>query len=488
MTPAIETSPLHKIANPTRIAFFGASNNMAKMGTVQLDSILQMGFKGTLYPIHPKERQVLGLKAYTSVDALTEVPDLAFIVLPTALVVDTLAACGRKGIGHAVVISAGFKEMGPAGAKLEEDLTETARKYGIRFLGPNCLGVTNPHICFNSTFLLHEGEPGFIGMASQSGSIVTQMFNYLAQLHLGYSTAFSVGNEADLDLLDCLEYLSLCPHTKVIALYIEGIRRGREFVRAARRIVPHKPIVALYIGGSDTGKRAGQSHTGALSGPDPLYNGMFRQAGIIRASSLTELFDICWALGTLPPMQGRQVVIQTNSGGPGGMAADACGRSGLTLPELSAATIAKLTPLLPQTASVSNPVDITFARNHADYFFNIPQTLLADPQCHGLMIYFIAFADIFKRFLVRMGQDPEAAEQMVAEGVQQQADGLVELMHQSGKPIIGFSFRSTDEPLVAALIRRGIPIYPDPSRAVRVLQALVQYQDMCRKIAAAAPI
>lgn len=483
MITDINTSRLFKIANPKSIAVFGASADAMKMGSVQLDSIRSLGFEGTLYPVHPKEKEILGYKAYPSVADLPEVPDLALIVLPTAIVVDTLEACGRKGIRHAVVVSGGFKEVGPEGADLEEKLIAVARKYDIRFLGPNCLGVTNPHHKLNSTFMLHEGDPGFIGLASQSGSIVTQVFNYLAQMKLGFSTAFSVGNEASIDIVDCLEYLGACPHTKVIALYVEGINRGREFVEVARRIVPHKPIVALYIGGSEIGGRAGMSHTGALSGPDPLYNGIFRQAGIIRAHSLTEMFDICWALGTLPPIKGRGVVIETNSGGPGGMAADACDRADLTLPSLAEETLAKLKPLLPATASLNNPVDMTFARNYDDYVITIPKALLEDDSCHALMIYFVSFAAMLKRMYSRKGESTEKAVQDAEAIVKRQAEGLIELVQRYGKPVIGFSLRGYDEPLLASLIQKGIPVYQDPVRAVRAIQAMAEYQELRRKIA-----
>ena len=266
---------------------------------------------------------------------LPEVPDLAVIVLPTHVVNETLEACGKKGIRQAVVVSGGFKEVGGGGGELEAELKQIADVYDMKILGPNCLGVANPHYNINTTFVPNEGLPGFVGLASQSGSFVTQLFEYLSGFGLGFSTAFSVGNEAVLDIVDCMEYLGACPHTKVIALYVEGIRRGRAFIEAARAIVPHKPIVAFYVGGSKAGKAAGFSHTGAMAGPDALYDGMFRQAGIIRARSVVELFDFCWVLGALPIPEGNRVVIQTHSGGPGAAAADACGRAGLRLSTLS---------------------------------------------------------------------------------------------------------------------------------------------------------
>jgi acyl-CoA synthetase (NDP forming) len=352
-----KASPLYPVANPRSIAFFGASNNYSSMGSIMLASHRSMGFQGLIYPVHPHEKEVQTCKAYPSILDVPEIPDLAVIVLPTAIVAKVLEECGRKGIRSAIIVSGGFREVGDQGRAMERELVRIADTYGIRFVGPNCLGVANPHHRLNPTPFPFEGRPGFIGLASQSGSFVTQMFHYLSQFHLGFSTAFSVGNEANIDLVDCLEYLGGCPNTRVIALYIEGITRGRAFVETARSIVPNKPIVALYVGGSETGKRAGMSHTGSMAGPDALYSGIFRQAGVIRAATITELFDFCWALGVLPEPSGPRVVIQTHSGGPGATAADSCGRAGLTLPPLSGKTRERLGAFLPHTASMIEPMD-----------------------------------------------------------------------------------------------------------------------------------
>ena len=279
MIESIEASPLYPIVNPKSIAVFGASNSVTSMGTSLLDSVLDLGFEGEVYPIHQKENRVQNLKAYRSVLDLPNVPDLALIVLPTHIVSEAMDACGRKGIRHAIVISGGFKEVGGGGVNLEKELVEVANKYGMRFLGPNCIGVANPRHKLNTTFMAFQGAPGFVGMASQSGSFVTQMFGYLSDYGLGFSTAISVGNEANIDIVDCMEYLGACPDTRVIALYIEGIQRGRAFVETARSIVPKKPIVALYVGGSEAGSRASLSHTGALAGPESV-KGKIPQDGI----------------------------------------------------------------------------------------------------------------------------------------------------------------------------------------------------------------
>ena len=482
MQKSIAKFPLYSIANPQSIVFFGASNNFGTMGTIFLSSVREIGFEGPVYPVHPKEDLVQSLKAFRSVADLPETPDLAVIVLPTRLVVETLKECGRKGIRNAVVVSGGFKEVGGHGPEMEQELAEAAAEYGLCLLGPNCLGVSNPHHKLNTTPFPYLGAPGFIGMASQSGSFITQMYNYLARLGLGFSTAFSTGNEAVVDLVDCLEYLGTCPKTKVIALYIEGIKRGRAFIETAKSISPHKPIVAMYVGGSETGRQAGFSHTGAIAGPDVLYDGMFRQGGIIRARNLTELFDFCWVLGTLPPPKGRRVAILTDSGGPGAAAADACGRAGLDAPAFSSETLEGLAPLVPHTGSINNPVDLTFHRNHMDYYTEIPKLLLRDDNTDSLMMYFLTPVEFFKRGLEHMGVPKEQHVEMITKMINDQYQPVGRLLENQDKPIVGYTWRSFEEQTIRTLLDLGLPVFPDPERAARALAAMAQYSKIRDKI------
>ncbi|MBW2345580.1 MAG: CoA-binding protein, partial [Deltaproteobacteria bacterium] len=480
MLKSIKESPLYPIVNPKSIAFFGASNNMTAMGTSQLMSLLALGFEGGIYPVHPKEELVQGLKAYRSVLDLPEVPDLAVMVLEE---------CGEKGIKHAIIVSGGFKEVGGQGPELEKEIIEIADRHGICFLGPNCIGVANPHHKLNTTFLQHEGPPGFIGFASQSGSFVTQMFNYLAGYGIGFSTAFSVGNEANVDIVDCIEYLGACPNTKVIGLYIEGINRGRAFIETAKAIVPEKPIVALYVGGSEAGKLAGFSHTGAMAGPDRLYDGMFSQSGIIRAQSATELFDFCWALGSLPKPKGPGVVIQTHSGGPGAAAADSCGRAGLKLPSLSEKTIEKLAieklaPFVPHTGSINNPVDLTFTKNPLDYFSEIPKALIEDDNTDILLMYFLMPSHTIKRALEQMGLTDDQVKEQSARLIGSQGKSIARLFEAHDKPVVGYTFRSLKEQFIRELLERGVPVFPGPERAARAIKALVRYTELREKIMA----
>ncbi|MDQ5985036.1 MAG: acetate---CoA ligase (ADP-forming) subunit alpha [Syntrophus sp. SKADARSKE-3] len=478
MIHSIQESPLYSIVNPRSIAFFGASNNFSRMGSIMLSAMDDLGFEGPVYPIHLTEKQVLGHRSYPHVMELPEIPDLAIIVLPTEIVCQTMEECGRKGIKHAIVVSGGFREASAEGRAMQKELEAIADCYGIRFLGPNCLGVANPHLKLNPTPITLEGPPGFVGLASQSGSFITQMFNYLHRHGLGFSAALSVGNEANIDIVDCMEYLGACPDTKVITLYIEGIARGREFIETAKAIVPHKPIVALYVGGSETGKRAGFSHTGSLSGPDEIYDGMFRQCGIIRAKTLVELFDFALALGTMPRPKGNRIIIQTHSGGPGATAADSCGRNGLELPHLSKETVEKLRPLIPRTASTANPVDMTFSKNFMDDFFKIPDILLQEKEADMLMVYFLSPGIFIDRFMENMKIPPDQIPEAAAKIIRQHTDAFFSLTRIHDKPIIGFTYRSLQEQMVRDLLDRGIPIYADPERAARAIAAVLAYYRM----------
>lgn len=468
-------SPLYPIANPRSIAVFGASNNSMRMGTIMLTTMVSQGYEGQIYPVHPSEDHVLGFKAYSSVLDIPEVPDLALIILPTDIVCKAMDECGRKGIRHAIVVSGGFREAGSAGAALQEKLERTADQYGIRFLGPNCLGVANLHLKLNPTPIAYEGPAGFVGLASQSGSFITQMHDYLYRMGLGFSTAFSVGNEANIDIVDCMKYLGACPHTKVIALYIEGIKSGKKFIEAARSIVPHKPIVALYVGGSEAGRRAGLSHTGAIAGPDEVYDGMFRQCGIIRVQTITELFDYCLALGHLPRPLGNRAVIQTHSGGPGATAADSCGRAGMELADLSKGAVEKLKPLIPHTASINNPVDITFSKNPMYDFYQIPDILLADENTDILMVYFISPHIFIQPMMERAGVPADEAAQKSRAIIEESCRAFISLKEKYHKPIVVYTYRSLEEHMVRMLLVGGVPVYNDPDRAAGSLAAVLRY-------------
>jgi acyl-CoA synthetase (NDP forming) len=285
-----------------------------------------------------------------------------------------------------------------------------------------------------------------------------------------------------------MEYLGACPNTKVITLYIEGITRGKKFIETAKAITAHKPIVALYVGGSEAGKNAGRSHTGSMSGPNEIYQGVFRQCGIIRAQTLTELFDYALALGTIRRPRGNRVIIQTHSGGPGATAADSCGRAGLMLPPLSMETVEKLKPLIPKTASTANPVDMTFSKNHADDFFNIPDILLHEKNTDMLLAYFLSPGVFVERILKEMGVPAESIPAERDKMIAQHADAFCSLKKRHpDKPVIGFTYRSLQEKMVRHLLNQGIPVYQDPERAARSIAAVLEYYKMQEGITEANP-
>lgn len=472
-------NPLHKLLNPQSIAYFGGSNSITTMGTAQLISIIQGGFQGKIYPVHPREKTVLGLKAYPKVDALPETPDLAVLVIPGKALPQVLAECGKKGVRRAIVTTAGFGEMGDQGKAHQQELLEVARRWRIRLMGPNCLGVVNTHRRLNTTWFHYSGQAGGVGLISQSGSYVTQTLPYFNKIGLGVSKAMSVGNQADLDMVDCLDYLGEDPETRVIGLYIEGLKRPRAFLEAAGRVTPHKPIVALYVGGNEAGSRAGSSHTGAVAGPDHLFDALARQAGILKAYSIAELFDWCLALASQPLPAGNKVVILTNSGGPGTSMANECERRGLSVPMFDRQTRDEIAALSPLTASGRNPVDVTMNYDMDLIYRKLPKLILPRPEIDGMLFYGMFGPEIFTEKIQAAANlsggeslfPPQAMEQMLHQACKE----FTSYPKRFGKPLVGASFFGREDLAVRLLQDGGVPVYPSPERAVRAMSALWRY-------------
>jgi acetyltransferase len=352
------SSPLDAVFRPRSIAVIGADPRPDKLGYVLVDNLQRAQYQGQLFAVNPLRQDVLGVACAGSVDELEDAPELAVVVVPRDAVRGVLEACGRKGVPAAVVITAGFRETGAEGAAAEAELLALARRYGMRLVGPNTVGVINTAIGMNATFA--EAAPSRFGvsMFSQSGAVATAVLDWANSMNMGFAKFVSLGNMADVSDVDVLEYFTADDDTQLIVGYLEGISDGRRFLDVARRATARKPAVVMKVGSTQSGVRAARSHTGALASADAVVSGAFRQAGVIRARTMAGLFDItlCFAFAPLP--EGRRVAVVTNAGGPGVMAADAIEERGLQLAQLSAETLRNLGGELPQAAAIGNPVDV----------------------------------------------------------------------------------------------------------------------------------
>ena len=466
-------NPLWQIMHPRSIAWVGASNNPTKMGTIQLLSLQHTGFQGPVYPIHPKEKTVLGHKAYASAMDLPEVPDLAVLIVPTRVAVPILEDLGKRGVKRAVVVTAGFKEMGEEGARQQEELIAVANRYGIRFLGPNCIGVIHTRGKLNTTFFSLFRKPGSLGIASQSGTYVTQVQLYMRRRGIAFSQAISVGNEANIDVVDCLEYLGEEEDTRSIILYLESLRRPQQFLEVARRVTRIKPVLALYVGGTEAGARSGKSHTGSMAGDDRLYDGLFRQAGIVRVNSIGDLYTFGFATGCQPPLKGKRIGIISHSGGPVTSIADACERAGLEVPVFSSALQKSLGEVLPSTASSANPVDLTFSLAAQTMAVDIPRRIMESGEVDGIIIHGLMGSSSRNTIAEQLKGIVELPMDAMAEEEEKALAVLTEMPEQYGKPVVCSSFMDRNHDNCTRFLQdHRIPVLYGPEKAVRAMAYL----------------
>jgi acetyltransferase len=360
---------------------------------------------------------------------------------------------------------------------MENKLNEVARRYGIRFVGPNCLGVINSQIFLNTTVYPFPQEPGLLGFASQSGTYVTQVLPSLRKKGIRFSKAISLGNEANIDIADALEFLGEDKQTKAIILYIEGIRDGRRFIEIARKVTPHKPVLAQYVGGSVSGARAGMSHTGAMSGPDFLYDGIFKQAGIIRVGSVEELYDHGWTLATQPLPRGRRVGVITNSGGPSSSISYTCDLVGLEVPRFSAGLQKEIRKYLQPHAASANPVDLTFDTGMKKLAITIPEIVIKSGEVDALIMHGIMHSgflrEIYSHVLDFIGgisfeeflgfTDPVIKE-------------VFELPLKYKIPLLISSFFGQEDSYTKGFQENNIPVFHSPEKAARALGSLYHYK------------
>ena len=470
----------HSLMNPKSIAIVGASNNPMKMGTMHALSILKDGYKGKFYPVHPTEKIVLGHPAFKSPLDLPEAPDLMMFVLPSQHLLPVFEACGKIGTKYAIVITAGFKEAGEDGLKMEGQLKGLAKKYNIRFVGPNCMGIVNRDISLNTSVSPIVGKPGKLGLISQSGTYVAQTIDYLKKRGISLSKAVSVGNEADINIIDALEYLGEDDHTSAISMYIETIRDVKRFLRVARKVTPHKPVIAQYIGGSEAGGRAGLSHTGAMAGKDYLYDGLFKQAGIIRVYSVEDLYGIGWAFATQPKIKGNRIGIITNSGGPGSAIADTCDANGCVMPAFSKELQEKIKPLIPAHAPCGNPVDLTFALDMNVMTHTIPDLVMKSGEVDGIVLHGAMstgfLAAVFPHFSDLM---PGVTLADMIKGATKDLTDSVQVPFKNNIPMTVSSFFDRADQYTKEYEDNDIPVFDSPEKAAHAISALVKYKKIC---------
>ena len=474
--------PLKELMNPSSIAIYGASNNPLKMGSIQLANILECGYRGEVYPIHRSEERVMGIPAYRSIAEVGKPVDLVQIVLPTDAVPGIMEECGKAGVRRAIVISGGFKETrGEEGDRRERELKEIAARYGMRFLGPNCVGVMNSLRSLNTTTIADPPIGGGIALASQSGAYTAMINPYLRSQGVKMCQTISVGNEADIDLADCLEYFRLQEEVRAVGMYVETVRRPRDFIAAARRTVAEKPVVAVYVGGTEAGSRSSLSHTGAITGPDGLYDGLFRQAGIIRAWDMDEMIDMLWILALQPPPPGPRMAVITNSGGPGSSLAYHLEKAGLSVPLFSGSLREKLGGITGPLTYTGNPIDLTFETN-VFIFKDLLETVFDSGEVDGAFIYGVFGAPDFMVNLEKRFPELRALEEDWGEVYHRFLAELSEVPRRSRKPLVVMSFFGSQSDSIRTLVENDVPVYPSAARSSRAMRALLEYREIRRRL------
>ncbi|HJQ65443.1 MAG TPA: CoA-binding protein, partial [Gemmatimonadales bacterium] len=447
-------SELDAILRPRSVAVIGASRNAGTIGNEILSNIVRHGFTGAVFPVNPRAKAVHAIKAYPAVGDIPDPVDLAVIVVPKELVLPVVEQCGAKGVRGLVVISAGFKEVGAAGALTERQLVTLVRRYGMRMVGPNCMGVLNaePGVSLNATFAPTMPPFGHAAFVSQSGALGVSVLDHAADFGIGISQFVSVGNKPDVSGNDLLLQWEHDDTVGVILMYVENFGNPSRFLEIASRIAKHKPILAVKSGRSMVGARAAASHTGALAASDAAVDALLAQAGVLRATSIEELFDMAMAFRGQPLPRSRRTAVLTNSGGPGILAADALEPQGMELGELAPTTIARLRPLFPPEASLRNPLDMIASATAADYRAAL-DALLTDTNVDSAMAIFVPPLGV---------RAEDVAESIVAAARGHPTKPvLAVLMGRDGLPASK-----------AELNGAGIPAYVFPESAARALGAL----------------
>ncbi|MEK6953436.1 MAG: CoA-binding protein [Candidatus Micrarchaeota archaeon] len=451
------------LTDPKCVAVIGASADPNKVGFGVLKSLIEgcvfksyncSAFAGSVYPVNPRQSEILGRKCYSRVQDVPEAVDLAVIAVPSASVKQVISDCAEKKVKAAVIISAGFAETGPEGRILQDEIIALARQNGIRILGPNVLGILRPRISLNASFALSMPEAGGIAFISQSGALADSVVDWALEARYSFSLLVSLGNSADLDVSDFLEFCLEDPNTRAITLYLEGIRDGRKFLKVASAVTKIKPIILLKGGKSARGEKAIASHTGSLAGSYAVYEAAMRQAGVFMAESVEDLFDLAKALSEQPRVNGKNVAIVTNGGGVGVLTADYCEMHGLNVVEFNPQTISKLesSGKMHPAYSRANPLDLVGDALPERYEAAL-DILLQEDSIDGIIVV---------QTLQTMTRSKEDAQVVIA-------------AHKKfpKKPIVCvFMGGKYSAEGVTVLRQNGIPDYNDPLKAVKVMKVL----------------
>ena len=460
---------MEAIFSPGSVAVVGASTTPGKVGHDIFANILRGGYKGVLYPVNPTARSVLSVRAYGTITDIPDPVDLAMIILPPRLAVKAIDDAIHKGVKGVVVVSAGFREVGPEGRAVEDRIVAMCREAGVRMVGPNCLGVINPHtdVRLNASFSSRMPNSGNISFISQSGALCTAVLDFAAARDFGFSKFISIGNKADVDELDLLQYLHRDLDTDVIMLYIEELRRGAEFVEVVRNITSGNrptPVLVIKSGRTAAGAQAAASHTGALAGTEAVYDAIFEQSGVIRVDTIDELFDFANAFAfkaesTLGKVarripNGNRVAIVTNAGGPGIVATDMTVSSGLQLAQLTPETIEVLASHLPATANIHNPVDVIGDATQ-DRYENALAAVVRDEGVDGALVILT----------------PQSMTNAL-----ETAKAITRVARNAHKPILCSFMGIVDVSAgVQYLQEQGYPVYRFPENAAKSFGALYRY-------------
>ncbi len=456
---------LRPLFHPRSVAVAGASRDPASVGHRILQGLLRGGFEGTVYPVNPKARQVASVKAYPSVDAIEEELDLVVVAVPVRAVPEVVEACGEKGVQALVVVTAGFAEIGEEGRVRQEALMEQVRRFGMRMVGPNCLGVmyTDPSISMNASFAPKMPPAGRVGLCSQSGALGVAIVALARRLELGLSSFVSIGNKADTAADDLLEYWEEDLNTDVLLFYLESFKRPRRFARIARRVGRRKPIVVVKSGRTSAGERAAGSHTAALTADETAVDALFRQTGMIRAESLGQMFAVARCLAEQPLPGGRRFAVITNAGGPAILCADALEGAGMKVEGLSEATREQLDAFLPEEAASGNPVDM-IASAGPDTYRRAVEIVLSAQEVDGAVVIYTP---------VGIFDDHQVAEAIT--------EGVAAAREKSGvsKPIMASIVGEEDEETYLLPMEGGgsIPVYAFPEEIGQVAGKLADYAE-----------